>query len=410
MSDARAIGIDPGMPRPCAARVCESGVETASESAGEPSSAGVLAERIQALAGRLGGGPEAVLAVPAASGDGRRRALRALARRAGLAPLRLLGAPTAVALARAGADGVPPPGRIAVFRLGPDSFDVAILQNEGGFLEVLAVAGDDQLGGAALDRQVAEELLREARVDPAALDKDAYHAALEVVRNVRHRLGDRFDADVRLPLPDGREHHRTLSRDQLDALVRPSLGRLVPPCRQVMADLGLQPEQLDAVLLAGRSTRAPFVRRLVGEVFGRRPLVSAEPACDAARGAAWYAGRLASDPEATPATPLVLELCPWSLALERDDGTTDELIPRASPVPASAHRVLAAPEPEREQLVLRLVQGSRPVGVRIDGLRGEPVELRFQLDVDAVLEVTARAPGDRPLAVQLEHEDDRVSG
>src|SRR6185295_7547589 len=62
-----------------------------------------------------------------------------------------------------------------------------------------------------------------------------------------------------------------LTRAEFEALITPIVDRTLEPCRQALADAGLEPSQIDEVILVGGSTRIPLVHRLVGELFGRTP-------------------------------------------------------------------------------------------------------------------------------------------
>ena len=64
---------------------------------------------------------------------------------------------------------------------------------------------------------------------------------------------------------------RPITRAEFEALIQPIVDRTLGPCRQALADAGLQPSQIDEVVLVGGSTRIPLVRRAVADLFGRTP-------------------------------------------------------------------------------------------------------------------------------------------
>ena len=69
--------------------------------------------------------------------------------------------------------------------------------------------------------------------------------------------------------------------------------------RQALKDAGLTAEQMDEVVLVGGSTRIPLVRRLVEELFERKPHTELNPDEVVALGAAVQANILAGGSEAT---------------------------------------------------------------------------------------------------------------
>ena len=100
----------------------------------------------------------AVITVPAYFNDAQRNATKRAGELAGLAVERILSEPTAAALAY-GLDKLEEHRKIAVFDLGGGTFDISILEMRGGVFQVLATAGDTQLGGDDIDRALAEWIL-----------------------------------------------------------------------------------------------------------------------------------------------------------------------------------------------------------------------------------------------------------
>src|SRR5690606_9620970 len=99
---------------------------------------------------------EAIITVPAYFDDVQRRATRDAGAIAGLEVRAILNEPTAAALAYGAHRGVDQ--KLAVFDLGGGTFDISILNMEGGVFEVLATSGDTHLGGDDFDRRVIEIL------------------------------------------------------------------------------------------------------------------------------------------------------------------------------------------------------------------------------------------------------------
>ena len=102
---------------------------------------------------------KAVITVPAYFNDKQRQATKDAGRIAGLEVLRIINEPTAAALAYGlnKADGKV----IAVFDLGGGTFDISILEINGGVFEVKATNGDTLLGGEDFDETLLRHLLAE---------------------------------------------------------------------------------------------------------------------------------------------------------------------------------------------------------------------------------------------------------
>ncbi len=102
---------------------------------------------------------KAVITVPAYFNDQQRQATKDAGKIAGLEVLRIINEPTAAALAYGldKADGKV----IAVFDLGGGTFDISILEINGGVFEVKATNGDTLLGGEDFDETLLKYLLAE---------------------------------------------------------------------------------------------------------------------------------------------------------------------------------------------------------------------------------------------------------
>jgi molecular chaperone DnaK (HSP70) len=209
----------------------------------------------------------AVITVPAYFNDAQRTATRDAGRLAGLEVLRIISEPTAASLAY-GLDKKNR-GTIAVYDLGGGTFDISILKVEDGVFQALATSGDTHLGGDDIDRVLVERVLAEVgNVPPETLQ-----AVRKAVIQAKWDLSDHEHAEIRVEpqagLPDG--YRRAITRAEFETLIHPLVDRTLGPVRQALSDAGLEPNDIDEVVLVGGATRTPLVRRLVAELFGRTP-------------------------------------------------------------------------------------------------------------------------------------------
>jgi molecular chaperone HscA len=349
--------------------------------------------------------------VPAYFDDAQRQATKDAARIAGLEVLRLLNEPTAAAIAY-GLDQRPS-GTFAVYDLGGGTFDISILRLDDGVFQVLATAGDTHLGGDDFDRVVAEDAWRQIVAADAAANATEHQRGtigeLELTparqrelmlaaRTAKHQLGVEPSAAVVL---DGLPWAR-IERSAFEAAITPIVERTAESCRQAMADAGLRPDQIDAVVLVGGSTRVPLVRRYVTQLFGREPFSDLNPDEVVALGAAMQADLL-SGRSTLSDDILLLDVIPLSLGLEVMGGVTEKFIPRCSTIPFSAHQSFTTHVDGQTAMELHVVQGDREL-VRHNRslarftLRGLPplpagvtrVRVEFMVDADGLLKVSAR--------------------
>jgi Fe-S protein assembly chaperone HscA len=343
----------------------------------------------------------AVITVPAYFNDAQRTATRDAGRIAGLEVLRIINEPTAASLAY-GLDQRNT-GTIAVYDFGGGTFDISILRVEDGVFQVLATNGDTHLGGDDIDRLLVRMVLDETGLADSA-DPRRLQAIRQAVIQAKWDLSEQEEAEIVVADPGAPEpgtwlFRRRLSRDAFERLIRPVVDRTLGPCRQALADAGLEPSQIDEAVLVGGSTRIPLVRRLVQELFGRPPRADLNPDEVVALGAAIQAHIMISGSR----DMLLLDVTPLSLGIETMGGTMSKIILRNSTIPASGTEMFTTFVDNQTAVDIHVLQGERELvgdnrSLARFKLRGIPpmpaglprIQVRFQIDANGILSVGAR--------------------
>ena len=201
--------------------------------------------------------------MPAYFNDAQRQATKDAGRIAGLTVRRIINEPTAAALAY-GLDHEADQ-KIMVYDLGGGTFDVSVIEIGSGVIEVLAVSGDNNLGGDDFDKRLANYMIGEFKMqtklnllkDPAAMQR-----VLEAAEKAKIELSSAQSTEVNLPFlaqtKAGPAHlQMTITRQKFNELTRDLIERTTIPVHTALNDAGLSFSQSSKVLLVGGSTRRP---------------------------------------------------------------------------------------------------------------------------------------------------------
>jgi len=348
---------------------------------------------------------QAVITVPAYFNDSQRQATKDASKIAGLEVLRIVNEPTAASLAYG--MGKKKDEKIAVFDLGGGTFDISILELGEGVFEVKSTNGDTHLGGDDFDERVIQWLVNEFRKDQGidlSKDRMALQRLKEAAEKAKCELSTTLETEINLPFvtadASGPKHlNIKLTRAKLEQLVEDLIQRTVGPCRQALKDAGLEPRQVDEVVLVGGQTRTPRVQQVVQELFGKEPHKGVNPDEVVGIGAAIQAGVLVGDVKDV----VLLDVTPLSLGIETLGGVMTRLIERNTTIPTRKGEIFTTAADNQTSVEIHVLQGEREmardnrtlgkfhlVGV-LPAPRGVPqIEVTFDIDANGIVNVSAK--------------------
>ena len=343
---------------------------------------------------------QAVITVPAYFNDAQRQATKDAGKIAGLDVLRILNEPTAAALAY-GLDKIKE-GTIAVYDFGGGTFDISILKVKEGIFQVLATNGNTRLGGDDIDNRLAQFLTDMIRKFgwTGKIDSNLQQQIRDIAERAKWELSEATETEIAIQLDGSKTFELALSRNDFETLVGDIVDRTIKPCLMALVDAGVEPGQIDEVVLVGGSTRMPLVRKRVQELFGKAPKCDLNPDEVVALGAAVQADILAGT---STHDMLLLDITPLSLGIETYGGAMTKLIERNSTIPNSATEYFTTFVDNQTGIDVHVLQGDRELAkdnrslakFQLKGIEPMPaglprIEVTFMIDANGILNVTAR--------------------
>ncbi len=349
---------------------------------------------------------EVIVTVPAYFDDSQRQATKDASKIAGLEVRRIINEPTAAALAY-GFDHDQEDKTVAIYDLGGGTFDISILELSKGIFEVRGTSGDTYLGGEDFDQRIMDWLISEFQTETGInlrADRMALQRLKETGERAKCELSTAEEAAINLPFisadESGPRHlSRTLTRPHFEELVRELVDRTEGPCLEAMEAAGVDPDEIDEILLVGGQTRSPIVIESVERIFNQEANREINPDEVVSMGAAIQAGILRGEIKDV----VLLDVTPLSLGIETHGGLFTTLIGRNSTIPTKNTQIFTTVIDNQDKVEIHCMQGEREIASENRSLgrfemvgippapRGVPqIEVTFAIDSNGIVNVSAR--------------------
>jgi molecular chaperone DnaK len=247
----------------------------------------------------------AVVTAPVGFDQARRDATSWVVSKAKFASVRVIEEPIATALAYLNRSSLK---YAFVYDLGGGTFDAAVVDCSSYPFRVIGHGGDPFLGGDDVDRTIALHVAeRTLSRDGWDLSNDAvtFDRLVLACELAKCELSESEQAAIAIPSVDPAAPEScgiiSVTREEVQQLTLDLVRRTFSMCDEVLAQAGLKARDMEAVFLAGGSTRLPGLRGYMEQYFGKRPRSDLDPMQVVSLGASLAAAR--------PAVSELLDSC-----------------------------------------------------------------------------------------------------
>lgn len=345
---------------------------------------------------------EAIVTVPAYFNDKQRSDTKKAAQVAGLKVERLINEPSAAALAYRMAMGEED-RTLIIFDFGGGTLDLSYVECFDNVIEIVAVAGDNHLGGDDIDRAIQSYFCRENALAEEALPLEALARIRHLAEQSKRALSAGGHADMELTV-EGRTCRARLTEDILFELCMPLFEKMKQLFLHLLEDADSRVSQIDDLVMVGGSSRLGVVRRFLAELLGKEPVVLDQTDRVVALGAGIYAGIRRRGEEIRDM--LLTDVCPFTLGIGvrnrsgQDKNVLSPMIERNSTLPASCRNRFVTTSDYQREILVKIYQGEEyyvddnvylgevAIEVALKPAGQAWVDVQFTYDINGILHVS----------------------
>lgn len=210
---------------------------------------------------------EAVISVPAYFNNIQRKATKQAAELAGLKVEKLINEPTAAAIAY-GLQDKPEYTDFMIVDLGGGTFDVSIMEYFDGVLEVKASGGDNFLGGEDFTKILIDLYLTKSKIKRSKLNANAQQKLYYQIEQLKRKMSANRPLVIE-PFLDVKAETVEISSEEYKTACQPLLQKISKPIERCLRDSGLEPAEINEIILVGGSSRLSFIKSMITRMFKR---------------------------------------------------------------------------------------------------------------------------------------------
>lgn len=347
---------------------------------------------------------EAVISVPAYFNDMARSATKNAGELAGFKVERIINEPSAAALA-CQKQNQEEDALMLVFDFGGGTLDVSLVDCFDNIIEILAVSGDNHLGGSDFDLVIAKEYCKENQLNWENLDGEKQAVILESAINAKIALTEQENCHMLVNM-ENISGSMELSRKKLIQVSQELFYRMSEPVQHVLMDGKTSIDEIQKVVLVGGSCKMPIVQKYMEHLMEDRQIYTINPDYMIALGVGTYAGIKERNEDVRDM--LLTDICPFSLGTgvhnvgDEENPLNKIIIERNTALPASREAILYTVYDNQERVEVEVYQGEEmyaknnillgklKVNVPKAPKGEESITVRYTYDINGILIVDVK--------------------
>lgn len=295
-----------------------------------------------------------------------------------------------------------PDQSLLVFDFGGGTLDLSYVECFDNVIEIIAVAGDNALGGDDIDHLMAEHFCEVNPIKKEELAPALWAQLLCRTEQAKRELEEWESVRVLLEY-EGKEYTAEFNEDLLFELCVPLFSKIRALFLHLLEDAGHSVADLDDLIMVGGSSRLSVVKRFLTELLGREPVVLGETDRVVAMGAGVYTGIRSRNKDICDM--LMTDVCPFTLGVESFRRQGDKqgyllpMIERNSTLPAFRCERLVTLYDYQSKVTVKIYQGEEyyakdniylgEVTANVEPKRAgkEWIDVYFSYDINGILHV-----------------------
>lgn len=342
---------------------------------------------------------EVVVSVPAYFNDDQRWATKTAGELAGVKIERIINEPSAAALAVHYNHLLDSDGRTyMIVDFGGGTLDVSIVDAFDNIIEIVAVAGNNRLGGEDFNEIILQEFLTRNNLYLEELPLLTKQSLLKKVEKCKRQISKQGTGNIEIVINE-KNYLLELDYQRFYQLALPLLLKLEKVIYRAIKDAQNKIESIDDIILVGGSCKMPIVQDYLKDVLNKELLIELNPDLAISLGCGIVAGIKERNGEIKDI--LLSDICPFTLGTEINGGHLYPIIERNTVLPCSRQESFETASLGQTKVNIGVFQGENLIAeenlklgdllvpVPKNNTFNEIVLVRFTYDINGILEVDA---------------------